>query len=102
MDSEQEKIIRAEIERLERAYRGAQDRYAYSGSRSTDSTMYKYQTLIDALENCLTGNRDKSRERMIMTQQDQLYRLKEAIGEAYRGHRIDGETYVKLTEIFKG
>ena len=44
------KIVEKEIARLKRAYNDAQDRYAYTGSRSTDQTMYKYSVLMDALE----------------------------------------------------
>jgi len=53
------KIIEKEIQRLERAYRDAQDRYAYSGSRSTDNTMYKYSVLQGALEKSLAGPTDE-------------------------------------------
>lgn len=48
MDDAQ-KIIEKEIDRLDRAWQSAQDRYAYTGSRSTDNTMYKYSVLKDAL-----------------------------------------------------
>jgi wobble nucleotide-excising tRNase len=47
------KIVKKEIDRLRRAYNDAQDRYAYTGSRSTDNTMYKYSVLKDALEKSL-------------------------------------------------
>ena len=47
------KIVKKEIDRLSRAYNDAQDRYAYTGSRSTDNTMYKYSVLKDALEKSL-------------------------------------------------
>lgn len=47
------KIVEKEIDRLMRAYNDAQDRYAYTGSRSTDNTMYKYSVLRDALEKSL-------------------------------------------------
>jgi hypothetical protein len=57
MDAEQ--IVKKEIERLKRAYNDAQDRYAYSGSRSTDNTMYKYAVLKDALEKSLAGPTDE-------------------------------------------
>ena len=59
MDDSSEKIVRKEIERLEKAYRDAQDRYAYTGSRSTDNTMYKYSVLRDALEKSLAGPTDE-------------------------------------------
>ena len=100
--NEDRKIIEAEISRLDARYRDAQDRYAYSGSASTDRTMYKYQVLSHALANYLTGNADASKERLLITQQDQLYRLKEAIAAAYRSRGLDGDTYIKLTDILRG
>lgn len=54
-----EQIIRNEIKRLEQAYRNKQDLYAYTGSRSTDNTMYKYSVLKDALEKSLAGPSDE-------------------------------------------
>lgn len=99
--AEDQKIIEAEISRLEKAYKDAQDRYAYTGSASTDRTMYKYQTLQHALENYITNNEDKSKDRMLIAQQDQLYRLKEAIGAAYRAQRMDGDTYLQLMDILR-
>jgi hypothetical protein len=44
-----QKIVEKEIDRLDRAWQSAQDRYAYTGSRSTGNTMYKYSVLKDAL-----------------------------------------------------
>ena len=57
--SDAKSIVRKEIERLERAYTDAQDRYAYTGSRSTDNTMYKYSVLRDALEKSLADPADE-------------------------------------------
>ena len=53
------KIVEKEIDRLEQAYRNAQDRYAYTGSRSTDNTMYKYSVLKDALMKSLADPSDE-------------------------------------------
>ena len=53
------KIIEKEIDRLKRAYHDAQDRYAYTGSRSTDNTMYKYSVLKDALEKATADPSDE-------------------------------------------
>ena len=58
------KIVEKEISRLELAYRNAQDRYAYSGSASTDNTMYKYSVLRDALEKSLAGPTDEEERLM--------------------------------------
>ena len=57
-------IVEKEIARLERAYRNAQDRYAYTGSASTDNTMYKYSVLRDALEKSLAGPSDEEERLM--------------------------------------
>ncbi len=64
------KIVEKEIERLERAYRSAQEKYAYSGSRSTDNTMYKYSVLQDALLKSLAGPTDE--EERLMRRIDDL------------------------------
>lgn len=53
------KIVEKEIDRLELAYKNAQDRYAYTGSRSTDNTMYKYSVLRDALEKSMADPSDE-------------------------------------------
>ena len=99
---EDRKIIEQEIDRLERRYRDAQESYAYSGSASTDRTMHKYQVLQSALENQLTGNADRSKINLIQRQQDQLYKLKEAIGEIYRGGNMSPDAYARLTGIIMG
>jgi len=96
---EDRKIIEAEIERLGRAWQAAQDRYAYSGSASTDRTMYKYQVLQNALENYLTGNADESKDKMISRQWDQLRRLKEAVDRRCRSGDLNNETYLELSRI---
>lgn len=98
---EDRKIIEDEIARLERAYRDAQDRYAYSGSASTDRTMHKYQTLQIALENYLTGNADESKDRMISRQWDQLHRLEQAIDRRCRSGDLNNATYLELTRIIR-
>lgn len=59
MTDEGRKIIEKEIERLKKAYDDAQERYAYSGSASTDRTMYKYQVLQSALEESLADPSDE-------------------------------------------
>ena len=60
----EKEIIQKEIERCKRRYRDLQDRYAYSGSRSTDNTMYKYSVLTDALEKSLAGPSDEEQRLM--------------------------------------
>ena len=57
--SDARSIVLKEIERLNRAYNDAQDRYAYTGSRSTDNTMYKYSVLKDALEKSMADPKDE-------------------------------------------
>lgn len=99
LSDDDRRIIEAEIDRLDLAYRNAQERYGITGSRSTDRTMYKYQVLQNALENYLTGNADRSKERMIAHQQDQLRSLKEAVGEIYRKGDMNPSAYTWLTSI---
>ena len=72
MSDDMEKIVRKEIERLERAYRNAQDRYAFTGSRSTDNTMYKYSVLRDALEKSIADPSDE--EMRLRRQIDNLHK----------------------------
>lgn len=55
------KIVEKEIDRLDRAWHSAQDRYAYTGSRSTDNTMYKYSVLKDALMKSLADPSEEER-----------------------------------------
>lgn len=98
VSKEDTKIIEAEIDRLDKAYRNAQDRYAYSGSASTDRTMYKYQVLQRALEGYLNNNADASKERMILRQQDQLYRIKTVV-ERLRGTEISYDAATALRQI---
>lgn len=97
--AEDRKIIEAEIDRLDLAYRNAQDRYAYSGSASTDRTMYKYQLISRALENYLTGNEDRSKDNLIQRQQDQLRRLRDTVGELFRAGDIRDTAYTALLKI---
>lgn len=52
-DREDRRIIEDEIARLERLWKDAQERYAYTGSRSTERTMHRYDTLIRALNRAL-------------------------------------------------
>jgi hypothetical protein len=100
-DNPDARIIEAEISRLEAAYRDAQERYAYTGSPSTDRTMHKYQVLQTALEEYLTRNSDKSKQRMIETQQGQLYRIKQAV-ERMRGKDISFDAAAELMMILMG
>lgn len=47
------KIIEDEIGRLERLWQDAQERYGITGSRSSERTMHRYDTLIRALNRAL-------------------------------------------------
>ena len=47
------KIIEDEIGRLERLWQDAQERYAYTESRSTERTMRRYSVLVRALNRAL-------------------------------------------------
>ena len=52
-DWKDRKIILDEIARLDRLWREAQERYGVTGSRSTERTMHRYDTLIRALNRAL-------------------------------------------------
>lgn len=52
-DREDRRIIEDEIARLDRLWREAQERYGVTGSRSTERTMHRYDTLIRALNRAL-------------------------------------------------
>lgn len=52
-DWKERKIILDEIKRLDRLWREAQERYGVTGSRSTERTMHRYDTLIRALNRAL-------------------------------------------------
>ena len=98
MDKETQKIVEAEIDRLEEAYRNAQERYAYTGSTSTDRTMRKYQVLQMALENYLTNNEDRSKDRMLIKAHEQLRKLRECV-QRMRGTRIEPAAADELLRI---
>lgn len=53
MDREEREIIETEIERMQKAWEDAQERYGITGSRSSERTMTKYRVLINALEKSL-------------------------------------------------
>ena len=53
IDNDERPIIEDEISRLERLWREAQERYGITGSRSTERTMHRYDTLIRALKRSL-------------------------------------------------
>lgn len=55
MDSMHKKVIGEEIDRCKREWQNAQDRYAVTGSRSSDKTMEKYMIIQDALEGYMTA-----------------------------------------------
>ena len=52
-DQGDRQIILDEIKRLDRLWREAQERYGVTGSRSTERTMHRYDTLIRALNRAL-------------------------------------------------
>ena len=82
MEMTQRKIIEKEIERLKQAYKNAQDRYAYTGSPSTDRTMYKYSVLKDALEKSLAGPNDE--EQRLMSKIEYLRKNEDAVRQYVR------------------
>lgn len=54
-----ERVIREEIERHERAYRNAQERYAYAVGNSGEETMRKHDIIANALEVYLRTRREQ-------------------------------------------
>lgn len=95
----EKKIVEEEIARLERAYANAQDRYAVSGSASSDRTMTKYSVLRDVLEDALTGNREKSQDRMLYTMVDQLKRIRTVVEVAMRARTIEESVGREILDI---
>lgn len=53
IDNDERRIIEEEIARLERLWQDAQERYGITGSRTTERTMHRYDTLIRALNRAL-------------------------------------------------
>lgn len=96
---EETRIITDEIERLERAWRNAQDRYAYSGSASTDHTMHKYDTLRNALEGYLNRNAESAAEKAMVRYQDQLVRAHRLVEDNFRKGRIADTAYVEIVKV---
>ena len=82
MEDTARKIVEKEIKRLERAWKDAQDRYAYTGSSSTDRTMYKYSVLKDALEKSLAGPSDE--ESRLMSKIEYLRKNEDAVRQYVR------------------
>ena len=54
-----ERVIREEIERHERAYQLAQDRYGYAVTNSGEKTMRKHDILANALDSYLRSRRHR-------------------------------------------
>ena len=99
IDTGDKKIIEDEIQRLEMGYRNAQDRYAYSGSPSTDKTMHKYDVLRNALENFLYNRDGEATRKAMIRYQDQLVRAHRAVDDLYRKREISEMAYVEITRI---
>ena len=89
MEDTARKIVEKEIKRLGRAWKDAQDRYAYSGSPSTDRTMYKYSVLKDALEKSLAGPSDE--ESRLMSKIEYLRKNEDAVRQYVRQLEKDHE-----------
>ena len=89
MEDTARKIVEKEIKRLGRAWKDAQDRYAYSGSPRTDRTMYKYSVLKDALEKSLAGPSDE--ESRLMSKIEYLRKNEDAVRQYVRQLEKDHE-----------
>lgn len=98
-DPSDKKIIEDEIQRLETAWRNAQDRYAYNGSRFTEKTMYKYDVLRNALENFLYNRDGEATRKAMIRYQDQLVRVHRMVDDSFRRGKIADTAYVEITKI---
>lgn len=98
------KIVEKEISRLEQAYRDAQDRYAYTGSASTDNTMYKYSVLRDALEKSLAGPSDEEERltRRIDSLMENIYNAQQYVKQLEKGCEILPGYAGKIARILEG
>lgn len=75
------RILEGEMKRLERAWESAQERYAVTGSRSTDRTMTRYQVIMAALEHTLTDNRTQTLERVSGSRLTKLLEIRRLVRE---------------------
>ena len=63
MTREDQRIIEEEIDRHDREYRKAQDRFAYSVSNSGDKTMHQHDVLSNALASYLRSAKERQAAR---------------------------------------
>ena len=99
MTDHEKQIIENEIKRLERAYKVAQERYGFTGSASTDKTMYKYDTLKNALENYLYRREEDAHEKAMYRYLDQLERAHKRVEDGFRAGKIEPQTYAEIVRI---
>ena len=99
MENADRKIIEAEIERLDRLWQDAQERYGYTGSRSTDRTMTKYRVLRNALELVLNDERyarlEEDRNRMF----NQLMAAKHLVQGMAQAGRIPADVATMIVMV---
>ena len=78
-DTWEQKIIEREIQRLDKKYLAAQERYGYTGSAYSDKTMHRYQVIRDALDDHLNHNKNEALVHSNLAMIDQLKRIKNAV-----------------------
>lgn len=93
------KIIEAEIERLEKLWADAQERYGITGSRSTDRTMTRYRVIQEALERTLNDSRYDTLERSRMQLLNTLTEVKRMIVTLAQAGRIPADVANVITRI---
>lgn len=96
-----EQIITEEIRRLKQAYTNAQDRYAYSGSRSTENTMHKYDVLAMALEDFLFRRHDKEKGGESVVKIEPAHMTNRQLFNEYEEHEKDERHFRILQEMAK-
>lgn len=103
VDHEDRRIIESEIARLERLWSEAQERYGYSGSRSTERTMTKYRILIGALERALNASvYTNALETTNAEISKRLIILHETIVRLGEGGEISGDVATLLGDLTNG
>lgn len=93
------KIIEAEIDRLDRLWRDAQERYGITGSSSTDKTMTKYRVLQEALEFVLNDDRYATLETSWTRMLNKMVEAKQTVIRMAQAGRIPADVANVITQI---
>ena len=96
LEAAEVKVVEKELERMQKAYENAQERYAY-GSNGASRTMEKYRVLMSVLESALAPSREDKLQRMVqgaireLSRQNMKGRLHDDAYRAIRGELMEGE-----------